>query len=196
MVDKYGTGQDHYTYPNSSILINKLGIKDEHQLLEAERDLSELAAVDIEFNEPPYDLDYWCNIHQKLFSDIYDWAGKIRTIDISKGATRFAQCSRITDAGNKLFESLASEYFLTDLPREDFIERIAHYYCELNILHPFRDGNGRAQRILFEHLIVNAGYSISYDLIDKPDWIQANIDGFNCDNSFLNLIFNKCISQS
>jgi cell filamentation protein len=194
MVDKYGTGQDPYSYEGTDILINKFDIRDATQLQEAERDFSEIAAMDIEFSEPPYDFSYWCSIHQLLFSDIYEWAGKTRTIDISKGNTRFCAGRFIERESQKLLGRVAKDNFLNGLSKEELIPKLAEYYSELNVIHPFRDGNGRAQRILFEHIVVNTGHTISYELISKSDWIQANIDGYNCDYRALESIFNKCIS--
>lgn len=194
MVDKYGTGQDPYSYEGTDVLINKFGIQDAEELLEAERDLSELSAMDMEFSEPPYDFTYWCSLHEQLFSDIYEWAGKVRTIDISKGDTRFCTCRFIENEAQKLLIKLAKENFLQALSRDELVQELAEYYSELNVLHPFRDGNGRAQRILFEHIIINAGYTISYEPISKDEWIRANIDGYNCDYVALEKIFDKCLS--
>lgn len=195
MVDKYGTGQDPYSYEGTDILINKFDIRDAAQLQEAERDLSEIAAMDIEFSEPPYDFSYWCSIHQLLFSDIYEWAGKVRTIDISKGNTRFCACRFIESESEKLLGRIAKDNFFNGLSKEELIPKLAEYYSELNVIHPFRDGNGRAQRVLFEHIVVNTGHTISYEFISKSDWIQANIDGYNCDYRALESIFNKCVSD-
>ena len=83
MVDKYGVGQDPYCYPGTTILRNKLKIRCEIELDQAERELSNIAASQIEFCLPPYDFPYLKKIHHRLFSDLYDWAGKIRHVDIS-----------------------------------------------------------------------------------------------------------------
>ncbi len=180
MVDKYGTGQDPYKYEKSDVLKNNLGITDEVELFEAERKLSEISAMDIEFQEPPYDLSYWCLLHKKLFSDIYCWAGEIRTIDISKGDTRFCNCNRIEAEATKLFDNLAKENFLIGLPRKELTKKLAEYYCDMNVIHPFRDGNGRSQRLLFEHLIINCGYEVTFKNIKINDWLDANIEGYHC----------------
>ena len=79
MVDKYGVGDDPYCYPGTDILINKLDIKDDTKLAEAEKVLSDLSLEDIEYAPPPYDLKYFKNIHYQLFSDVYEWAGDIPT---------------------------------------------------------------------------------------------------------------------
>jgi cell filamentation protein len=75
MLDKYGAGQDPYCFLDTAILRNRFGIHDERTLAEAERALSEVAADSIDFAPPPYDLAYLQQIHRRLFSDLYDWAG-------------------------------------------------------------------------------------------------------------------------
>ena len=83
MLDKYGVGQDPYCYPGTDVLRNRLGLTDESALHEAERNLSEIAASQLDFDLPPYDLAYLQRIHRHLFADVYDWAGELRTVDIS-----------------------------------------------------------------------------------------------------------------
>jgi cell filamentation protein len=137
MPDKYGTGGDtQYCYPGSDVLINKLGLTDNAALEEAE---VELTQARIEHFEPDFDnisLSALRGIHRYLFQDVYHWAGELRTVDISKGSTRFANASRVEPEADKLFRQLAQENYLVDLPREQFLVRLAHYYCELNVVHP------------------------------------------------------------
>lgn len=191
--EKYGDGPDPYTYPNSQVLINKFGITDDDQFIEMEKDFSELAIMDIEFSPPPYDLLYWRSLHQALFGDIYYWAGELRTIDISKGTTRFCNINRIEPEANRLFHQLAQENYLVGLPYDSLIVKLAEYYSDLNVIHPFREGNGRAQRLLFEHIIINCGFQISFAGINPDEWIQANIDGYHCRYQRMTALFARCI---
>lgn len=181
MPDKYGAGGDtQYCYPDSDVLINKLGLTDEASLDAAE---VELTQARIEQFEPDFDnisLSSLRGIHRYLFQDIYEWAGELRTVDISKGSTRFANVSRVEPEADKLFRQLAQENYLVDLPREQFVARLAHYYCELNVIHPFRDGNGRTQRLLFEVISINAGYLLHWEPISRTEWLDANIAAYNC----------------
>lgn len=193
MVSKYGTGQDPYSYPNTQILQNKLGIRDDVELELAERKLTELAITNIRFHPPPYDLVYWCDLHRQLFGEIYDWSGQIRTVDISKGGNRFCGMQFIENEARKIFNALKQDHYLVNLTRPMLIKKVAEYYSELNVLHPFREGNGRTQRLLFEHLIINCGYRISFLPINQTQWIAANIAGFNCDYDPLTTIFDLCI---
>lgn len=180
MADKYGTGGDTlYCYPGSDVLINKLGLIDRVALEAAE---IELTQARIEHFEPDFDdisLSALRRIPRHLFQDIYNWAGELRMVDISKGSTRFANVSRIEPEAEKLFFRLAQEGYLKGLRHEQFAARLAHYYSELNVVHPFRDGNGRAQRLMFEVISINAGYLLQWEPIGRIEWQEANIGAYN-----------------
>jgi cell filamentation protein len=195
-LDKYGTGQDPYCLENSNTLINRLGIYSEKELQDVELQLTEIAALDIDFCPPPYDLNYLCELHRMLFGDIYTWAGDIRSIDISKGDTRFCNCNRIEAEANKQFEKLKEAGYFENDCRESLIAHTAELYIELNMTHPFREGNGRAQRILFEHIIINSGYEFSLDDVSENEWIQANIAGVDCNYDPMAKIFDRCIGDT
>ncbi|OJB78100.1 cell filamentation protein Fic [Yersinia ruckeri] len=194
MSDKYGDGPDPYTYPNSQVLINKFDITDDSQFIEMEQDFSELAIMDIEFSPPPYDLLYWRSLHQALFGDIYHWAGELRTIDIAKGTTRFCHINRIKPESDRMFSQLAQENYLVGLPYDSLIVKLAEYYSDLNVIHPFREGNGRAQRLLLEHIVINCGFKISFAGVNPDEWIQANIDGYHCRHQRMIELFSRCVS--
>lgn len=193
MRDKYGTGQDPYCYPDSDVLRNRLGILDPELLEQAEREISALEAQLIEFHEPPYDLAYWQSLHRQLFGELYDWAGQIRVIDISKQQTRFCTVARIEPEAGKIFAAFARQNYWQGLSRHDLVRAAAEAYAELNMIHPFREGNGRAQRVLFEHLIVNCGYAISWDAIGRDEWLNANIAGVYCNYLPMIALFERCI---
>lgn len=181
MSDKYGTGTDaQYCYPNSDVLVNKLGITDGPALELAEIELTQARIEQYEPNFDDISLAALRHIHFYLFQDIYDWAGDLRTVDIAKGTTRFANVSRVEPEAEKLFRQLEQENYLVELPRDQFVARLAHYYCELNVVHPFRDGNGRAQRLLFELISINAGYALRWEPIGCAEWLDANIAAYNC----------------
>lgn len=194
-MDKYGEeGDGIYCYPNSKVLRNKFSIQDDLLLQEAEREFSEQAILEIDYQEPPYNLNSLKSIHFVLFSDVYDWAGKLRQVDISKGNTRFCTFSRIEAEANKLFNHLSGQQYFKNLDKNKLIEALADFYCELNVIHPFREGNGRAQRIFFEHLIAYCGYGIDWSLIKNQDeWVQANIHGFYGNLEPLIEIFQRCL---
>lgn len=170
-----------------------MDIQDDQSLADAERQLTSIAASEIEFSPPPYDLQYLQDLHRHLFRDIYDWAGELRVIDISKGSTRFCVADRIAPEADRIFSRLANVDWLEGTSRHDLINAVAEYYGDLNMVHPFRDGNGRAQRLMFEHLIINAGYQINWGPVTEEEWLQANIDAVTCDYAGLVQVFEKCI---
>jgi len=93
-------------------------------------------------------------------------------------------------------QDLEEEHYLTGLEREAFIARLSHYYCEINVLHPFRIGNGIAQRVFFEQLAIHAGYQLSWQGIDPDAWSAANQSGAMGDLTALNAIFAKVVSEA
>lgn len=95
----------------------------------------------------------------------------------------------------KLFRSLKKEKWLQkDLTKEEFCNKLAEYYCEFNMIHPFREGNGRVQRLLFEHLSLAAGYDLDWGKIEPSERIQANIDGVNVDYEPMSQIFKRIVT--
>lgn len=195
-MDKYGElGDNLYCYSGTNTLKNKLNIRNERILEQAELELSSLASSLIEYSDPPYNLAYLKTIHKTLFCDLYEWAGQIRQIDISKGSTRFCTFSRIEAETNKLLNSLQDHDYFQGVDLEKFIHQLADLYCELNVIHPFREGNGRTQRIFFEHLIAYCGYGIDWSEIkSKEGWVEANIEGFYGNLQPLIQIFESCIT--
>lgn len=195
-MDKYGTGQDPYCYEATDILKNNFDIKDDATLKEAEREITTVAMSKIRFSEPPYNFDTLKKIHKTLFIHLYDWAGSVRRIDISKDDTRFCSTDRIEPEANKIFKVLQENSYYNNLSRDEFIIKIAELYGDLNMIHPFREGNGRAQRLLFDNIALNAGYIINWGLASKKEWINANISGAICNYSPLQMIFKKAIKSA
>jgi cell filamentation protein len=92
---------------------------------------------------PSYDLSHLCAIHHRVFGDIYDWAGQLRTVAIAKGSW-FCLPQYIESSAAEVFRALHGENLLRGLPRNAFVERLTYYLGEVNAVHPFREGNGRA----------------------------------------------------
>jgi len=193
--DKYGDGQDPYCYPGTSVLKNRFDLRNDEDLREVELYISTKAAERLEFQNPPYSLDTLKTVHHTLFSDLYNWAGKIRTVKISKSDSQFCVPERIEPEASKIFASMASENWFENCPRSTLINSIAESYGNLNVVHPFREGNGRSQRILFEWIIVNAGYEINWWAVVRDEWIEANIASYYGDDGRLKEIFNRCLGS-
>ncbi|HDR1957349.1 TPA: putative adenosine monophosphate-protein transferase Fic [Enterobacter hormaechei] len=141
-------------------------------------------------------LPHLCLIHRHLFRNEMKGAGELRTADISKGDIPFCHFEYIEKVGNELMAALESDKYLVGLEKEDFTDRISHYYCEINMLHPFMSGNGVAQRIFFEQLAIHAGYVLNWQGIDPDDWASANQSGAMGDLTALNAIFAKVVSEA
>jgi cell filamentation protein len=153
-------GDDPYVDPASGVLKNRLSITDAAVLEKAEAAM--VATRSYELSLAPltgrFDLAHLQAIHRHLFGDLYEWAGELRSIDMSKGGHLFAHHAHIPSAGAPIFRRLAEEKYLGGLEAAAFSERAAHYLGELNALHPFREGNGRTQREFVSHLGHAAGY--------------------------------------
>ncbi len=194
-MDKYDAANDHYCYQGTSVLENRLNIRDEYKLELAERDITNNTINNITYQTPPYDLENFKSIHSTLFSDLYNWAGKIRDVSIAKGGTVFCIYSRIEPEANKLFTRLANDKWLSGLSRQNFSKKLAEYYCEFNMIHPFREGNGRVQRVFFEHLALSGGYELDWQDVTEDEWIQANIDGVQVDYARMEVIINRILKE-
>jgi cell filamentation protein len=107
-------------------------------------------------------------IHRVLFDGIFDWAGQFRTTtDIDKQGTDFVPAVEVESAIDQLFAELSAECLLRGLPREEFIARLAHYYARLNQIHPFREGNGRTQRLFWGQVALHAGWYVDFVRMSK-----------------------------
>lgn len=141
-------------------------------------------------------LPWLCAIHHHIFQGVEAGAGKIREVDISRGDTRFCHFEYIETAGNDLIQALEIEHYLVALPKAEFIRRLAHYYCEINMLHPFFIGSGRAQRVFFEQLAIHAGYVLDWSTVEPQAWHQANQSGAMGDLAPLTTLFSKVVSEA
>ncbi|QAR44561.1 putative adenosine monophosphate-protein transferase Fic [Kosakonia cowanii] len=196
MSDKFGDGRDPYLFPGLKVMRNRLGIRNAKGLEKEAYQFTALRAATLELGPIARGLPHLCAIHRHLYQDVFDWAGQIREVDIYEGDTRFCHFEYIEKEGNALMQQLEDEEWLVGLEKEAFIARLAHYYCEINVLHPFRLGNGIAQRIFFEQLALHAGFSLDWRDIDPDDWRNANQAGAMGDLEPLTAIFSKVVSEA
>ena len=186
-------GSDSYTYPDSEILINKAGLHDQTALDAFEADATAIRLL--ELIEHPiqglFDLAHLQAIHHHLFQDVYDWAGQLRTVDISKGGSRFGNCSMIEAYLGQQLGRISTENFLRGLPPEAFIPRIAFYMGEINAAHPFREGNGRVQRAFCAQLADQAGYFMDFSELNREEMYAAMIASFHGDNNVLESLLDR-----
>lgn len=192
---KYGSDNDPYCYEGTQVLINKLNIQDEQLLEEAEKEITLFSAEEIDFEPPPYNLNYWKVIHKKLFQDIFEWAGELRTVFITKGETQFCNPQYIEQEAHRFFTQLQKENYFEDYSRKKLIQKSSEFFVELNLLHPFREGNGRAQRILFEHIFENCGYDVDWTSASIKEWMNASIAGVDMNYAPIATILHRCLSN-
>lgn len=187
---------DYYCYPDSPVLKNELGIKDEKELDAAEREITSLkiAKLNDEPLEGELNFDYVKRIHKYLFDGIYEWAGEVRRTDISKGNI-FCQHELIEVNAEVLFNELKSENYLEGLDKETIIKRLAYYLGDLNTIHPFREGNGRVQRLFIRELASRAGYLINFDGITPEEMIKASDTAFHYEYEPMEAIIAKSIKK-
>lgn len=149
-------------------LENKLGIKNSAQLAEAEERISKKKAAEMFENGFLDSLEAGtfrslAEIHRFLFSEIYDFAGELRTVNISKGGFRFASVLYLEAALKNIEE----------MPQSTF-EEIAEKYVEMNVAHPFREGNGRSTRIWLDLMLKKElGMVVDWSIIDKDGYFLA-----------------------
>lgn len=159
---------DPYFDDSINTLRNLLGAKSLEELRKLEPQIVFANELELESINIPRANDFaeLLAIHAQLFKGVYDWAGQIRTVDIKKnndGAEYFLIVSKIADAANYVFGELAKEHDLKGLLMDEFVDRLAYFYDQLNYIHPFREGNGRAQRIFWTRVAYDAGYEINWD---------------------------------
>ena len=149
-------------------LENKLGITTSAELAREEERISKIRAIELFETSflsslQPGSFNALSKIHEFLFSDIYDFAGKIRKVNIAKGNFRFAPLMYL-EAALKSIEEMPQSTF------DEIIEK----YVEMNVAHPFREGNGRATRIWLDHILKNEiGMVVDWSLVDKEDYLLA-----------------------
>jgi cell filamentation protein len=167
------TGDDPYVYPSTSVLRNKLGLTDPDQLDRAER---RLVAQRIAEGVPTgnFDLAHLRAIHRHLFQDLYAWAGELRTVEIAKEGHQFQFCRFIQDGMADVHRRLEQAGFLRGLSAAQFAEAAGQIIGDVNYVHPFREGNGRAQLQYLEQLAAQAGHPLDIGRIEPRGWLRAS----------------------
>ena len=170
---------DAYFWPNSDVLKNKPGFIHAPTLRAFEYEATRLRAEQLRATpvQGRFDTAHYRAIHRHLFQDVYEWAGEYRQVEFSKGRSLFAPLQTpahtLETWGAKILGDIASERYLKGLKKPDFVERLAHYYGELNFWHPIREGNGRATKEFLYHLAKQAGYELEFHRLGAKTWNNA-----------------------
>lgn len=187
----YDKSSSIYCYQDSNVLINKLDIKDFEKLqtYEAKITAAKLLGLRKEGITGKFDMNHLLQIHRFLFEDIYPFAGKFRQENLLKGEFRFAQFEYIEQELEKLLNQLKEENYLENLSKEELAKRLAYYLAELNVLHPFREGNGRTNREFIRQLALKNGYKLNLSKISSKDFLQASIESVVDTTKLENILF-------
>jgi cell filamentation protein len=178
-----------YCYQGTDVLKNKFNIKDESLLNIKERQVTAIRIIELIKDPIPgkFDFKHLLNTHNYIFQDLYSWAGKVRTVDISKGVC-FCPTQYISNEADRIFNGIKKENYLKGLNIDKFSDRLAYYSGEINALHPFREGNGRSTREFIRSLAQEAGYTITYSDINKDKLFLAFVKSFT-DHTELKNVF-------
>lgn len=172
-------------YEGTEILRNKFNLNDQDKLNQMERiySLANLTKLKEDPIKGNFDMKHLQAIHKELFKEVYDWAGETRNYEIEKG-TAFCPLQHLDSYQQDVFGKLKKENYLKDLDIDHFSKRAAHYLGEINMLHPFLEGNGRTQREFMRVLAHNAGYELTLDseAITKERMIAASVKSANGHN--------------
>jgi len=161
----------------TGVAYNKLGITDRQLLAAAEYRLTNLRSAELAASPPVgrFDLDHLRGIHRHLFQDVYEWAGRERTVNFSKrdaADPRWKSVFASHDLIPVIADSVSRDLAAWDkgLAPPDFVNRITATYIKLNFMHPFPEGNGRSTQLFIKQLAEGAGYAIDYRKVAALEW--------------------------
>jgi cell filamentation protein len=180
----YAAFNDPYCYPGTNVLINKLGIRDGAALEAFEEEISRQRAAE-PLPAGRLSISHFLAVHRHLFQDVYAWAGKPRTVRLIRQDSVFAYPEHIRPQLKALFGWLRSRRFLQGLDEDAFAAGAAHLLAELNAIHTFRDGNGRAQLAFLLLLAETAGHPLHLGKLEPDAFLAAMIASFRGDESRL-----------
>lgn len=212
MIPRFWDWEDYFdpeTYDpdaESGTLRNLLGIRAPEVLRQVEYDVVKLRERELREGETEVPrtcgVDHLRSIHGYLFQDVYEWAGQFRTVNISKGWSRFADCG---DGGIENYlgsaQYAATELRWGELDRERFGAAAALVFAYLNHAHPFRDGNGRATRVFMQHVAERSRFDLDFTRVDPELWNYASslsapqIGGGEPDPDPLIGVFQECAME-
>ena len=195
--DVYAVTGSHYCYPDTSVLKNHFGLRDAVHLKKIEADISVIRQNDL--LEHPiagrFTAAHLCTIHRYLFGDVYSFAGRFRREDIMKGRTRFLAHQQISEKLKMLLEELHSENLLKNTPTEKFLQCVAYYFAELNYIHPFQEGNGRATREFTRQLFLLNGYEVDWGAVSVKRFLHAMEESVY-DTGELERVLQECLRNA
>ncbi|MGL9623853.1 Fic family protein [Bradyrhizobium sp. U531] len=177
----YEVDDNRYCYPNSMVLKNKADLRTQDELAKFET-----LMITQRSDEPlpvarHFNVKHYRAVHAHLFQDVYTWAGRLRTVRISKAGSMFCYPENIGEQLRLLFASLSLENEFRDLEQESFARKAAHFLADLNAVHPFREGNGRTQTVYLSVIANQAGHPLDLERLHPNKMMSAMIASFHGD---------------
>ena len=166
---------DPYVYPGSTVLRNKLGIRDAATLDYHEREIVTMRARE-GLPHGDFDLAHLKAIHRHLFQDIYSWAGEVRRVEISKEGHQFQFRQYIETGMADVHRRIVKDDYLKGLSAQGFAQKAGMIIGDVNYVHPFREGNGRTQLQYLKQLTEKAGHRLDLTKLQPQSWLQASRD--------------------
>jgi cell filamentation protein len=190
---------DPYLYPGTDVLRNVPGLRKAEQL--AAFETTKTAQRSYEFLKNPvggtFDTADLKAIHKHIFQDVFPWAGKFRTTMLGKAehfgqpATWFTPPHMLEQEADRIFSLLQATDLLRGLGQLEFAHQAARLLAEINKLHPFREGNGRTQRLFLDVLARQAGHVLHFDVVSRERMIQASIQANNGNLGMMTRMFEE-----
>jgi len=189
--------EDPYLYPGTSVLKNIPGIRDAEEQRAFEGRATAFRILELQ-RRPivgNFDRTHLQAIHKHIFQDVYEWAGKLRTVEIAKPGSPFFAFERfLVPSLDKLTAQLKAQGQLRGLAADDFAIRAGHYLGEVNAIHPFREGNGRTQQEFVRELGLKAGHRIEWAKVSREQMYAASKVSFErADSSGLAAVIGTAI---
>lgn len=194
--DVYTTVQSMYCYPDSDVLKNKLNIRNKDELKVAEEEFTAVKQL-VLLQDPVkgyFTKTHLLRIHRFLFEDVYPFAGQIRREQISKGDTMFYPPDTIDRELNRVFAAIHENKLLKEKKASEQIQNLSWTMAELNIIHPFREGNGRSIRELIRCMALVYGIHLNWGNTDRDTLIDAAIASVDDSMAFCDVL-KQCIDK-
>lgn len=194
--DVYTTVQSIYCYPDSNVLKNKLNIRDLRELKDVEEKFVAIKQLVLLQKPIPgrFTINHLLRIYRFLFEDVYPFAGHIRREQISKGETLFFPPDLIKRELRRVFGEIHEAGMLQEKKPQSQIQHLSHVMAELNIIHPFREGNGRSIRELIRCMAQVYGLTLNWGNADQDTMMDAAIASVY-DDMALCEILHQCLES-
>jgi cell filamentation protein len=194
---------DPYLYPGTDVLRNVPGLRNAEQLAALETVKTAHRTYEL-LNNPVvgrFDATHLKAIHQRVFRDVFSWAGEFRTTMLGKAEhpghapTWFTPPHLLEHEAERIFSSLHRANLLRGLPRVEFAHHAARLLAEINRLHPFRERNGRTQRLFIDALARQAGHQVYFDVVSRERMVQASIEANSGNLGMMGRMFEEIIDE-